>query len=267
MTPSQPLKETVEQQDKSPGEAYGGQLGVGCFVQLSGLKSAPDLVGQRGRLESLDASTGRWLVKLPSERLVKVQPLNLIVVPRLLSCDPGEALVQKQEGDFIHRSNHLCECVQKLYYHTAPESAGGATFHVDFKEAWNRMSVKERENVLRSADEALLIEQGQAGPFGMLAAAFAATELRDEAFVKQPQDFIKYLEAAMTPQGGHAGFLPNDAFMQRLCLGTLGFNVEELKGHPAKLDLELRIICAYGFYFRAEFALKVVDSWLKKMAP
>ena len=126
---------------------------------------------------------------------------------------------------------------------------------------------------MRSADEALLIEQGQS-PVGMIAAAFAAAELRDEVLVSKPQTLLDYLETAMAGQVpnlnftagcGHAVSLPNDAFLQRLCLSTDGFNIEELKGHPDKLDFELRIVRAYGFYFRAEFVLKVVDTYMVRL--
>eukprot|EP00928_Gymnodinium_smaydae_P011556 TRINITY_DN14249_c0_g3_i1.p1 TRINITY_DN14249_c0_g3~~TRINITY_DN14249_c0_g3_i1.p1 ORF type:complete len:638 (+),score=71.16 TRINITY_DN14249_c0_g3_i1:57-1970(+) len=275
VTPEAQTSQITQRHAKSENESCGGDLEVGRYVQLCGLKSSKDLVGLRGSLESVVSSTGRWVVKLESGRVVKVQPENLFVVPRLLSKYFGEALTQKQEADFLSRSVRIRECVQTLYYHTAPETGSGATFKDEFEQAWRQMSLNERKTFLRSADEALLIEQGQ-GPhgLGMIAAAFAAAELRDEALVRKPQTALDYLEAAMagkvpnlnfTRECGHAVSVHNDAFLQRLVLSVGGFNIEELKGHPDKLDFELRIVRAYGFYFRAEFALKVVDTYMARL--
>ena len=67
-TPQQPMVV-----DKSVCETCGGELAVGHFVQLCGLSSAVELVGQRGRLECEDAAAGRWVVRLESDREVKVR--------------------------------------------------------------------------------------------------------------------------------------------------------------------------------------------------
>lgn len=55
-------------------------LKEGATIEIFGLKGMPELNGQKGKLQHLDATTGRWQVDIEGTGLKKLKPDNLKVV-------------------------------------------------------------------------------------------------------------------------------------------------------------------------------------------
>ena len=195
---------------------------VGSFVQLSGLKKAVELNGRRGRVVACAGE--RWSVDL-GEREIKAQEGNLAVVHGLLSADPGEALAQKQEGEFWHRARYLRRCARDLY--TCPNPATGCTFAEEFAELWCGWPCVRRAALLREVASTCRAARGlgrAAVPEGRvrtpdaLPLVFGATLHNEDS--TQPEWLLGYMSDVLAAR-------PVAAFAQRLLLGVASFGVGE----------------------------------------
>lgn len=218
---------------------------VGSPVQLRNLPDKPELNGQRGEVVGQDTEAGCWRVRLSGGGgIQRVTEFQLFVVPSsAASDDPSLALVEKQESELNHWGTRILSYLRPVL--TEERDLGsGRTFCEHFEAVWRGWGTRERAAFLEAVLEQVRSTCNQ--PFPPLWTAMAVTELSEKRFVSKPSHFIKWIAGAlhgevdtsrMREAAGMKGALSGK---DEFCLG-----IEELRGHPKRLEFELRIYTAF----------------------
>ncbi|CAJ1391964.1 unnamed protein product [Effrenium voratum] len=137
---------------KAPKEpAAPGEIAVGCQVEISGLKSKPELNGKRATVMLKDEAAGRFEVRIdgPADDRIRCKPENLTVVVAKTS-------PQKSQGDANFKEGRLEQAI--ACYRQALEEAKGddefsATIQSNIAAAYAKKG--DHHKALEAANEAV----------------------------------------------------------------------------------------------------------------
>mmetsp|Transcript_89730 Transcript_89730/g.278943 ORF Transcript_89730/g.278943 Transcript_89730/m.278943 type:complete len:601 (-) Transcript_89730:130-1932(-) len=223
---------------------------IGSTVQLRNLQQQPELNGQRGEVVAFDEQAERWSVRLfGSGEIKKVTEFKLFVVRADVSEDRAVALVEKQEAELRHWGRQIIVSLRPLVCEK-PHPSTGRTLFGHFERTWRRWTSRERGAFLAETTERA---KAASEPFAW--AEMAAHDLSDQKLRTEPEAFPAHMRqvldgkvdtSALREAIGMKGSLSGE---RDFCLG-----INELKGHPNRLQFELRIFEAFCATFRARFA-------------
>eukprot|EP00746_Dinoflagellata_sp_MGD_P033338 gnl/MRDRNA2_/MRDRNA2_179508_c0_seq1.p1 gnl/MRDRNA2_/MRDRNA2_179508_c0~~gnl/MRDRNA2_/MRDRNA2_179508_c0_seq1.p1 ORF type:complete len:365 (+),score=75.17 gnl/MRDRNA2_/MRDRNA2_179508_c0_seq1:47-1096(+) len=232
---------------------------VSSIVQLRNLQQAPELNGRRGEVIGRDDKSGRWCVKLfGTGEIKKVTDFKLFVVAAdLPKDDPALNLVEKQESEFNNWGNTIMSTLRRILREDK-DPRSGRTFLETFEPRWREWNIKRRRMFL----QAVLAKATAAGkPEYQVWSAMASAQLSNITFVNKASPFLHWLSSALDGEVDTSK-MREAAGMKSSLSGEDEFNlgVQEYKGHPKRLEYDLRIFAAFCRMFNAMIVQAFFDE-------
>jgi hypothetical protein len=244
--------------DIAASPTYDGLPEPGKYVQASSETPPSDRFhGKRGIVLPGAAKLGAWVLfpDIVNGRSVEVDvPLeNIIVVPGLFSKDSGVEIIERKEAEFAQQQKRQEKVARDRLTQWNPRFR--RDLDAEIASVWSRWGVAKRAETLQKAVETLqkavdlrLASVPEAGLEGVL-----------NQVTRRPFQRLARVTALLP------AFLRGDA-NPKLCMDMHEFeayaynSVFQLKGHPQKKPLEVRLARAMAGAICADIRVGIIDT-------